>query len=86
MIRDEIAQLVAGAAQEAREHGELPSVGLPEIEVEHPQRPEHGDYASSLALRLARAGRTNSLALAESIARHIKPHEAVGEVSVAPLS
>ena len=84
MIKDEIAQLVASAAQEARDQGDLPSVGLPEIEVEHPQRPEHGDYASSLALRLARAGRTNSLALAESIARHIKPHEAVSEVSVAP--
>ena len=84
MIRDEIAQLVADAAQEAREQGDLPSVGLPDIEVEHPQRPEHGDYASSLALRLARTGRTKSLTLAESIARHIKAHEAVGEVSVAP--
>lgn len=83
MIKQEIAGLVAQAAQEAREQGDLPSVALPEVEIERPQRPEHGDYASSLALRLARAGRVDSMSVAESIARHIKPHTAIGEVSVA---
>ena len=53
------------------------------MEIERPQRPDHGDYASSLALRLARAAGAKPLDLAQEIARHIKPHEAVGEVSVA---
>lgn len=83
IIRRDIARLVSEAAQEARERGDLPAVALPDMEVERPQRPEHGDYASSLPLRLARAAGTSPLALAESIARHIKPHDAVGEVNVA---
>ena len=83
MIRQEIARLVSEAAQEARESGGLPSVALPEIEIERPQRPDHGDYASSLALRLARAAGAKPLDLAQEIARHIRPHEAVGDVSVA---
>ena len=83
MIRQEIARLVSEAAQKARESGGLPSVALPEIEIEHPQRPDHGDYASSLALRLARAAGAKPLDLAQEIARHIPPHDAVGDVSVA---
>ena len=55
IIRRDIARLVSEAAQEARERGDLPAVALPDMEVERPQRPEHGDYASSLPLRLARA-------------------------------
>jgi len=82
MIRQEIARLVSEAAQEARESGDLPSMALPEIEIERPQQPDHGDYACSVALRLARAAGAKPLDLAQSIARHIKPHEAVGEVDV----
>jgi arginyl-tRNA synthetase len=84
MIRQEIARLVSEAAQEAREAGALPSVALPEVEIERPQRPDHGDYATSMALRLARAANAKPLDLAQEIASRIKPHEAVGEVSVAP--
>jgi arginyl-tRNA synthetase len=83
MIRQEIARLVSEAAQEAREGGALPSVALPDVEIERPQRPDHGDYASSLALRLARAAGAKPLELADEIAKRIKPHEAVGDVTVA---
>jgi arginyl-tRNA synthetase len=83
MIRHEIAALVQQAAEEARESGGLPSVALPDAEIERPQRPDHGDYASSLALRLARAAGARPLDLAQTIAEHIKPHEAVGDVTVA---
>ncbi len=83
MVREEIERLVADAARQAREEGKLPSVALPEIEIERPQRPDHGDYASSIALRLARAAGAKPLDLAQEIARQIKPHEAIGDVSVA---
>ncbi len=84
MIRQEIERLVSEAAHAAREEGKLPSVALPEVELERPQRPDHGDYASSIALRLARAAGAKPLELATEIARHIRPHEAIGDVSVAP--
>jgi len=75
---------VSAAAREARDRGELPAVALPDVLVERPQRPEHGDYATSLALRLARSARVNPLALAETLLQRLPASEAVGEVSVAP--
>jgi arginyl-tRNA synthetase len=82
-IRNDIASLVDDAARAAQTKGEIPAVVLPEPVVERPARPEHGDYASSLPLRLARAARANPIALAEVIARYMTTDSAVGEVTVA---
>ncbi len=76
MIKDDIERLVAGAVERAQGAGDVPAVAVPEAAVERPQRPDHGDYASSLPLRLARAARMPPLTLAEAIARHIDVAEA----------
>lgn len=83
-IRREVAGLIDAAARAAQAAGEIPAVALPEAAVERPARPEHGDYASSLPLRLARAAGKNPLALAEAIARRVAVNDAIGEVAVAP--
>mgnify|MGYP003854137369 CR=1 FL=1 len=72
------------AARRAMDAGALPHVSLPESTVERPQRPEHGDYASNIALRLARAAGTTPLALAEAIAARIPESDIVARVEVAP--
>jgi arginyl-tRNA synthetase len=82
-IRDDIARLVDAAARAAQAAGEIPAVVLPQPSVERPMRPEHGDYASNLPLQLSRAARQNPMQLAETIAKHIGAHGAIGEVSVA---
>lgn len=84
MIRNDVARLVIEAVQRAQAAGEIPAVALPEVIVERPQRPEHGDYATNLPLRLARPARVNPLALAETIARHIQLSDALSEVTPAP--
>ena len=56
-IRNEIAELVDAAARRAQAAGDLPSVALADPAVERPANADHGDYASSLPLRLARAAR-----------------------------
>jgi len=66
MIKQRLAELLMQAAQEAQKSGKMPSVALPEITVEHPQNPEHGDYASSLPLKLARAAGVSPLAIANN--------------------
>jgi arginyl-tRNA synthetase len=83
-VRQEIAELVDTAAKAAQAAGEIPPAVLPEPIVERPARPEHGDYASSLPLRLSRAARANPLILAEAISKRLPPHPALGEVSIAP--
>ena len=64
MLKQRLVELLAQAAHQAQESGKLPAVVLPEMNIEHPQNPEHGDYASSLPLKLARAtGRRNLIKL-----------------------
>jgi len=84
LIKHEIARLVTDAAARAQEEGDLPPLALPEVTVEHPAREEHGDYAASLSLKLGRAARSDPLPIAEAIARHIRPSDAIAEVAVAP--
>ena len=84
MIRHELATLVEQAAQQAQAQNLLPAVALPESTIEHPQNPEHGDYASTLPLKLARAARTNPMAIAEAISKLLPGHPAIDRVFVAP--
>ena len=55
MIKHKIEELLAQAASQAQQQGKLPAVVLSPITVEHPQNPEHGDYASSLPLKRTEA-------------------------------
>jgi arginyl-tRNA synthetase len=68
MIKAEIEELVRSAARRAQEAGAIPAVPLPDVPIERPQRPEHGDYASSLPLRLASTARMPPLEIARAIA------------------
>jgi arginyl-tRNA synthetase len=84
MIRHEIEKLIVGAIRAAQAAGEIPSAGAPDPLVERPQRPEHGDYASSLPLRLARTARMNPMDLARLIAGRIEASGAIESVDTAP--
>jgi arginyl-tRNA synthetase len=84
MIRRRLIELLKQAAKKAQESGKLPEVVLPEIVIEHPQNPEHGDYASSLPLKLARASGVNPLTIAEEIVGLVATTTEVSRVSVAP--
>ncbi len=84
MIKDEIEALVRDAVAAAQAAGELPAVGVPEPVIERPQNADHGDYASSVPLRLARSAQKAPLQLAQIIANHAAAHPAVQSIDVAP--
>ncbi len=84
MIRHRIAELLEKAAVKAQEKGLLPSVELPEMTVERPQNPQHGDYAGTAALKLARAARMNPLTIAENLASLLEPIEEIERITVVP--
>ena len=71
LIRESIAHLVRQALADAQAADALPSVAVDEVAIERPQNPEHGDFASSLPLKLARPMRMNPLQIAERIAERI---------------
>ncbi|OGO06459.1 MAG: arginine--tRNA ligase, partial [Chloroflexi bacterium RBG_13_57_8] len=84
MLKQTIAELLAKAIAGAQKEGKLPAISLPEIIIERPQNPDHGDYASSISLKLARAAGTNPLNIAKDIAGFIQPAEEIESVTVAP--
>ncbi|MCH7811981.1 MAG: arginine--tRNA ligase [Chloroflexi bacterium] len=84
MIKQDIALLVEEAVRRARESGDLPAVAPPEIVIEHPQRLEHGEYATNLPFRLARAAGANPIELGEMLVRHLPDSSAIERVEVAP--
>ena len=84
MIRQRLVKILAQAASKAQEAGKLPSVALPEITIEHPQNPEYGDYASSLAMKLARATGVNPLSIAKEIAGFATLTPEIDKITVAP--
>jgi len=84
VIRQRLIELLAQAANKAQELGRLPSVALPEITIEHPQNPEHGDYASSFALKLARSTGVSPLTIANEVVGLIATSPEVSRITVAP--
>ena len=70
--------------QEARTSGLVPPGTAVDVTVEHPQSEEHGDFATSLPLKLARSLRMSPLEIAQSIAPLIPTADAVERVWAEP--
>ena len=83
-LKRRLVELLAQAAGEAQQQGKLPEVTLPDIIIEHPQNPEHGDYASSFPLKLARATGVNPLTIANELAGLMAPTAEIDNIAVAP--
>ncbi len=76
--------MLTQAAASAQQSGKLPAVALPEAYLEHPQNPEHGDYASSFPLKLARATGTNPMTIAKNLAGLIALAPEIDSMATAP--
>ena len=84
LIREELANRLVAAVEEAQRRELLPAASLPEVVVERPQKPEHGDFATSLPLRLARAAGMNPLDIAQRLVPLLHGDDVVEQVWAAP--
>jgi arginyl-tRNA synthetase len=84
VIRDEIRALVEQALAAAQAAGDVPQFAAPEVTVEHPQRPEHGDFSANLPLRIQGLAKMKAVEVAEALRIHTPSHQAVEQVRVAP--
>ena len=80
----ELADLVRRALDGARSAGALPDADVGPPVIERPQKAEHGDYACSLPLKLARPMRMSPMAIAEAIASRVTPEAWLEQVWAAP--
>ena len=81
---DTVRQLVAEAVKVARRDNVMQLETMPDIQIERPGNPEHGDFACNLPLRLARATRINPLELAQALVVRVPESGLVGRVDAAP--
>ncbi len=85
-LRSEITRAIADARDRAGASGALAipeDASLPPIGLERPANPEHGDWASNVAMQLAPVARAAPLRIAESLLEHFEPPPSVAEVVVA---
>lgn len=76
------AKLIEQAIKAAQLAGDLPAFEIPPIEAHPPKKAEQGDYASSIALQLAKPAGRSPLEVATIIERHLPSSEFVGSVEV----
>jgi arginyl-tRNA synthetase len=72
------------ASNAAQKSGKIPDVVLPEVTLERPQRAEHGDYASSYPMKLARTARVNPLVIARELVTSMDKDACIADIEVAP--
>jgi arginyl-tRNA synthetase len=84
LTRDAVRELIVAALERALAEGDLPAIdgaNPAAVTVERPQKPEHGDYASNIALRLAKPMRMKPMDIAGAIAARIEPEDPVASAS-----
>ena len=84
LARDLIIAKIERALEAARSQDLLPLESIPNVEIERPGNPRHGDFATSLPLRLARATRLAPIHIAETLAGLIPPDDLVENIWPAP--
>ena len=85
-LRADLSRSLADARDRAIAAGDVlipDGAALPEIGLERPANPEHGDWASNLAMQLAPVARAAPMRIAEAIVAHLAPHPAIASVEVA---
>src|SRR5579875_1839369 len=83
IVRQEIASLLDQAVRRAQDKGLLPPVAVPAASIERPANPAHGDYASTVALKLARSARMSPADIARTLVRELPASPLIGEVNIA---
>ena len=83
IVKEKLIKALEQAATEAQSKGILVFTALPEIIMEHPQNAQHGDYASSLPLKLVRMVELPPMTIAEKIIELLPALPEVAKVEAA---
>ena len=78
-MKTKLADLIANAVAACTQKGLLPDLKLSRIEIEVPANPEHGDYASNVAMILASQAKQNPRKIAQAIQENLSDPEGILE-------
>jgi arginyl-tRNA synthetase len=80
---DDLISTIAAAVRQAVDTGEFSAEMPSDIIVERPRNPEHGDYATNVAMRLAKSAGKSPRIIAEAIAKALLSADGIASVDVA---
>ena len=84
-LRDQVAAAIQdGLVRASKELGWQSVDGVP-VEVERPANPEHGDYASNVALKLAKQARKPPREIAKAIRERVRIAPPIAGPSFGPV-
>ena len=84
MTPAELSQLITSAARFVLDEHDLDSSVVPDAAVvERPRNPEHGDYATNIAMQVAKKAGTNPREFGTWLAAHLADQEGIDEATVA---
>jgi arginyl-tRNA synthetase len=82
-VREHIARLVTSALETAVASGALSLPEIPSVEIERPRDPSHGDYATNVAMQLAKPARMAPRQIAEAVVAGIAGDPDIDAVEIA---
>jgi arginyl-tRNA synthetase len=83
-VREQLFALVKQAVADAMKSGDLPELSeLPNFMVEPPPQEEFGDFATNIAMVLARPMKRSPMEIANAVVRHLPPNDLVRKAEVA---
>ena len=72
MIREEIKKLIEKSIKELQKEKIFPKFDIPEIQIEHPEEKAHGDYATNVAMVIAKEIKKNPIEIANLLGLKFK--------------
>lgn len=82
-IRESLESVLYQTLKAAVEAGELPLNEIPQPSLERPREEGHGDWACTIAMRLAKAAHMNPRAIAQAIVDHLPENNLVESFEIA---
>ncbi len=83
-VKAQLRALIGQGIEALRANGTLPADTLPpDFVVERPKTREHGDFASNVAMLLAKAARSNPRALAQALLEALPASDDIAHVEIA---
>lgn len=82
-IRESLESVLYQALKAAVEAGELPLNEIPQPSLERPREEGHGDWACTIAMRLAKAAHMNPRAIAQAIVDHLPENNLLESFEIA---
>lgn len=82
-MKTHVAELIGQALVHLQSTGELPALAIPAIQIDNTKDKTHGDFASNIALTLAKAAQRPPRQLAETIVKALPVSARVSKVEIA---